>query len=161
MGILDTLTLSPVTKKAENDTPHLALRRKMVAAIDEQIAGARAELAGQHYSRSAMKVVKHADTGEPERRTVERSLRRWWWKSAEGLFLELKFANKPVKIGTNSSIIVGDITNLVTILETVKHAVVNGELDDALKQASEGRKRSKKADKVAATAKQTSPKSVK
>ena len=100
-----------------------------------------------------MKVVKHADTGEPERRTVERSLRRWWWKSAEGLFLELKFANKPVKIGTNSSIIVGDITNLVTILETVKQAVVNGELDDALKQASEGRKRSKKADKVVAIGK--------
>ena len=49
MTILDTLTLSPVTKKAENDTPHLALRRKMVAALDEQIAGARAELAGQHY----------------------------------------------------------------------------------------------------------------
>ena len=49
MSILDTLILSPVTKKAENDTPHLALRRKMVAALDEQIAGARAELAGQHY----------------------------------------------------------------------------------------------------------------
>ena len=33
MNILDTLTLSVVSKRAENDTPHLALRRKMAAAI--------------------------------------------------------------------------------------------------------------------------------
>ncbi len=161
MNILDTLTLSVVSKRAENDTPHLALRRKMAAAIDEQIIGAKAELEGRHYSRSTVKVVKHADTGEQERRTVERSLRRWWWKTADGVHLELKFANKPVKIGSNSSIVVGDITNLVTIMETVKQAVVNGELDDALKQASEGRKSEKKVEKVAALGKPTAAKSAK
>ena len=161
MSILASLTLSEVTKKSETSTPHLNLRRKMVAAIDEQIAGATAEATGQHFSRTVEKVVKNADTGTTEKRAVERSLRRWWWRAADGVHLELRFGNRAIKIGTGNSIIVGQPTNLVPTLETVRQAVMAGELDDALKAASDGRKRVKKVEKVAATAKQPSPKLVK
>ena len=55
--------------------------------------------------------------------------------------MELRFGNKVLKIGNRSSIIVGDITNLVPVLEKVKQAVEAGELDDALKVASKRRNR--------------------
>ena len=161
MSILASLNLSEVSKKSETNTPHLNLRRKMVAAIDDQIAGAAAEAAGQHFSKTVEKVVKNAETGAAEKRVVERSLRRWWWRAADGVHLELRFGNRAIKIGTGNSIIVGQPTNLVPTLETVRQAVMAGELDDALKAASDGRKRVKKVEKVAATAKQSAPKLVK
>ena len=61
MSILASLNLSEVSKKSESTTPHLNLRRKMVMAIDEQIAGATAEAAGQHFSKTVEKVVKNAE----------------------------------------------------------------------------------------------------
>ena len=161
MSILASLTFSEVSKKSEANTPHLNLRRKMVAAIDEQIAGAAAEAAGQHFSKTVEKVVKNAETGAAEKRVVERSLRRWWWRAADGVHLELRFGNRAIKIGTGNSIIVGDNSNLVPTLETVRQAVMVGELDDALKAASDGRNRVKKAEKPATTAKQAAPKLVK
>ena len=144
MSILASLTLSEVSKKSENTTPHLSHRRKMVLAIDEQIAGAQADATGQHYARTVEKTVKCEETGAKDRRTVDRSLRRWWWKSADGMMLELRSGNKAIKVGGKSSIVVGDITNLVPTLEMVKQAVMAGELDEALKVASDGRKRGKK-----------------
>ena len=69
--------------------------------------------------------------------------------------------NRAIKIGTGNSIIVGQPSNLVPTLETVRQAVMAGELDDALKAASDGRKRVKKVEKIAAAAKQPSPKLVK
>ncbi len=161
MSILASLTLSEVSKKSETGTPHLNLRRKMAAAINEQIAGATAEAAGQHFSKTVEKVVKNAETGTAEKRVVERSLRRWWWRAADGVHLELRFGNRAIKIGTSNSIIVGDPSNLVPTLETVRQAVVAGELDAALKAASDGRKRVKKVEKPAPTAKQSAPKLVK
>ena len=104
---------------------------------------------------------QHAETGTSEKRAVERSLRRWWWRAADGVHLELKLGNRAIKIGTGNSIIVGQPTNLVPTLETVRQAVMAGELDDALKAASDGRKRVKKAEKPATTAKQAAPKLVK
>jgi len=151
MSILESLNFSDVSKKGETTTPHLALRRKMVLAIDEQIVAARAELNGEHYSRSVEKTVKHPDTGTKERRTVDRPLRRWWWKAADGILLELKFANKAVKVGGKSSIVIGSMDNLVATLEAVKQAVIGGELDDVMKTASDGRKRGKKAAKTVPT----------
>ena len=148
MSILETLNFSEVSKKCEISTPHLMLRRKMVLAIDEQIAAARAELSGQHYSRSTERQVKNPDTGEKERRIVARSLRRWWWQGADGTLLELKCGNKPVKVGGKSSIMIGDMNNLIPTLEMVKQAIVGGELDDVLLAASADRKRGKKAVKT-------------
>lgn len=161
MSILESLTLSDTSKRGDSTLPHLLLRRKMVAAIDEQIGGATAEAAGQHFSKTVEKTVKNEETGERERRTVQRSLRRWWWTGTDGLMLELKFGNRPLKVGGKSSIVVGDTSNLVLVLQKVREAVVAGELDAALKTASDGRKRVKKDGKPVGTAKPPTAKSAK
>ena len=162
MSILESLTLSEVSKRGDSTLPHLLLRRKMVAAIDEQIGGATAEAAGQHFSKTVAKTVKNEETGAKERRTVQRSLRRWWWIGTDGLMLELKFGNRAIKVGGKSSIVVGDPCNLVLVLQKVREAVVAGELDPALKTASDGRKRVKKDGKpVGTTGKPPAAKSAK
>ncbi len=145
MSILASLTLSEVTKKSDAGQPHFALRRKMVAALNEQIAGAKAEANGQHYFREVEKtVVTDKVAGTKERMKVQRPLRRMWWTSSEGIVVELRFAGKPIKIVGKPSILVADIAGIATTLETVKKAVEAGELDAVLKAAADSRKRVKK-----------------
>ncbi len=141
MSILDSLNLSEVSKKSESATPLMAQRRKMIVALDEQIAGAQAELQGQHYVRNVVKKVVNAETGLKHRINAERPLRKFWWKSSSGILLELRFAGRPLLLANKPSVVVGDPSNLVPILEQVRAAVAAGELDDALRAAAEGRKR--------------------
>ena len=83
-----------------------------------------------------------ADGGNKVRQKIPTPLRRWWWSGSDGqIYLALRFGNKALKIGTGNSIVVGTTEKLVPVLEKVKQAVANGELDDSLRLASEGRKK--------------------
>ena len=147
MSILEKLNFSEVSRKSENSTPHMLMRRRLLNALDEQIQGANFEAAGKHFYRTVEKTVKNAETGESERRTVERPLRKMWWRSNDTVMLELRFGNRVMKVGTGNSIVVGTVENLVPVLEQLKLAVVNGELDAAMKATSDARKRGRKSGK--------------
>ena len=58
--------------------------------------------------------------------------------------LELRFANKSVAINNKPSIVVGTMEKLVSTLQTVKKAVLAGELDAALRAVSDSRRRTLK-----------------
>ena len=147
MSILQTLTVSEKTKGAEAMPKHLVVRKRFLAVLEEQAAAAKAAQAGEHYTRSVVKTVKNAATGESERKTVSRRFRPMWWQSGDTVMLSLTYALRPVKIGTGNSIVVGEIANLVPTIMTVARAVEAGELDLALKAASDGRKRGGRAKK--------------
>ena len=56
-----------------------------------------------------------------------------------------------MKVGGKSSIVIGDMNNLIPTLEMVKQAITGGELDDVLLVASADRKRGKKPVKTVPT----------
>ncbi len=147
MSIIETLRFSEVSRKSENSTPHILMRRRLLSALDEQIQGANFEAAGKHFYRTVEKTVKNAETGVSERRTVERPLRNMWWRSNDTVMLELRFGNRVMKVGTGNSIVIGALENLVPVLEQLKQAVQNGELDEAMKATSDSRKRGRKTGK--------------
>ena len=147
MSILQTLTVSEKTKGAEVLPKHLVVRKRFLAVLEEQAAAAKAAQAGEHYTRSVVKTVKNAATGESERKTVTKRFRPMWWQSGDTVMLSLTYALRPVKIGTGNSIVVGQIGDLVPTIMTVARAVDAGELDLALKAASDGRKRAGRAKK--------------
>ena len=70
-----------------------------------------------------------------------------WWRSNDTVMLELRFGNRVMKVGTGNSIVVGSVENLIPILENLKLAVMNGELDEAMKATSDARKRGRKSGK--------------
>ncbi len=146
MSILQTLTVSEKSRGTEVMPKHLAVRKRFLAVLEEQVAAAKAAQAGEHYARSVVKTVKNA-AGESERKTVSRRFRQMWWQSGDTVMLSLTYALRPVKIGTANSIVVGEIGNLVPTIMTVARAVEAGELDDALRLASDGRKRGGRAKK--------------
>jgi len=147
MSILEKLNFSEVSRKTENTTPHMLMRRRLLNALDEQIQGANFEAAGKHFYRTVEKTVKNAETGESDRRTVERPLRKMWWRSNDTVMLELRFGNRVMKVGAGNSIVVGTVENLVPVLEQLKQAILNGELDEPMKAATDGRERARKTGK--------------
>ena len=161
MSILSSLTLSDATKRTENTDPKANLRRKMAAALDQQIAGANAEITGQHFAVEVEKwFTTDPATGTKERRKVQKVFRRMWFTDGTGrVMLELRFAAKPLLVNGKTSIVVGTTDKLIPTLEVVKKAVLAGELDAALKAALDSRKRTLK--QKAATAAAPAPKAAK
>ena len=152
-NLLDTLEFSAASKRTENTDPKINLRRKMAAALDHQIAGATAEQKGETYTIEVEKwVLTDKATGAKERGKVQKALRRMWFRdAADRVMIELRFANKPVSVNGKPSIVVGSIDKLVPTLQTIRKAVMAGELDTALKAASDSRKRTLKLPQKAAT----------
>ncbi len=143
-NLLESLTFSDATKRTEITDPTVNLRRKMASALDHQIAGATAEISGQHYAVEIEKWVEtDKATGTKERMKVQKVFRRMWYRNAaDAILLELRFANKPVLINGKPSIVVGAVEKLIPTLQTIRKAVLAGELDAALKAALDSRKRS-------------------
>ena len=133
MPILDTLTLSTAARnRAVAGEP--VFRGKLADAIDLQIAAVQAEQKGEAFRRTTERLTANKETGQRERATVPVRFRPWWWKDAAGqVFLEVRYANKPVEIKPGkSAITVGTVNRLVPILEQIKKAVLAGELDRQL-----------------------------
>ena len=144
MSLLEKLTFATTTKKAETSQQNMILRRKMVAALDDQIEGAKAEIAGQPFVKQKERWMP-VEGGGKERRTVQSSLRKFWFNDTQGrVLVELRFGNKPLPIAGKPSILVGDRAKLPEVLVMVRDAVLAGELDADLGAVSEQRRRSRK-----------------
>ena len=145
MSLLEKLTFATTTKKAETSLPNLVLQRKMVSALDDQIAGAQAEIAGQPFVKQKERWMP-TENGSKERRVVQSALRKFWFKNTQGqVLLEMRFGNKPLVIQGKPSILVGEMANLPVVLNTLREAVLAGELDSELAAASDQRRRGRKA----------------
>ena len=147
MGILESLTLSEVSKREENSNRTLVLRRKMAGAIDHQIALATAQAKNEPYVVEVEKwVITDKVAGTKERRKVSKAVKPWWFVGAnDKVMLELRFSNRRIDIAGKASIVVGTADKLVATLSTVKKAAMAGELDLVMKGATDGRKKGRKA----------------
>ena len=152
MSILETLTLSDTSKRNEITDPVVHLRRKMAGALDIQIAAATAAQKGETYTLEVEKwVLTDQVTGAKERQKVSKAVRKMWFTDAsDRIMVELRFGNKPIKVNNKSSIVVGTMDKLVPTLQTIRKAVLQGELDVVLKTASDSRKRTLKLPKAGA-----------
>ncbi len=147
MSLLEKLTFATTTKKAETCLPNLILRRKMVNALHEQIEGAKAEIAGQPFVKQKERWMP-VEGGGKERRVVQSSLRKFWFKDTQDkILVELRFGNKPLVIKGKPSIMVGELEKLPEVLTLLRDAVLQGELDADLATVSDQRRRGRKVKK--------------
>jgi hypothetical protein len=117
--------VSPVSRK----------RLNLLRKLELQIQAAEAELRDEEFLEDIRKWVRGED-GERQQITEQRAVRKWWWQHHTGAWmLTLKDGSKEIPLGDNkASIEIGEISNLVEVLQTVRSAVLAGELDDALEQ---------------------------
>lgn len=141
MSILSKLTLTTTTPNA----PLTALARKrikLLEKLDLQIGAAQAEAKDEEFFEEIKRWVQNDETGDKDAVTFNRPIKKWWWKNQHGaLMISLKDGNKIIPLDdTNSSAEVGDIEQLVTTLETLRSAVIAGELDAQLEKLIANRK---------------------
>lgn len=113
-------------------------RYRVVEALDEQIASAKAMLAGESHVPIRARWIT-LDSGERVRKEMPIRTRHWFWHDGDLWFLTIRHGSRPLAIREGKTVIeVGDKANLVPTMEIVREALLRGELDDAIRSLVEG-----------------------
>ena len=139
MSTFNTLKLV-ASKKHTSVSPIEHRRRKLVTKLHEQIELCEAKKAGQNYAPKKLKTYTNKQTGERMTVEVSKRIREWFWINESGkINLAIKYGAKSLplnKKGANAiELSSGD--ELINTLKSIKVAVLNGELDDAITEVSE------------------------
>lgn len=138
MTIISKLKLV-ASKKERAVSPIVARRTKLAGKIDEQLLFATAQRDGQIYAPKRLKNVIDKATGE--RKTIEatKRIKEWYWTNSTGkIHLSVRYGSKTLELAKGKNAIeLNSGDELLATLVTLKDAVIAGELDDAIAQASD------------------------
>jgi len=131
-------------KKHLSVSPIVHRRNKLVAKLHEQIELCEAKRNGQTYAPKRLKTYTNKQTGE--RMTVEmaKRVKEWFWISDNGkINLSVRYGAKTLplnKKGANA-IECSNGEELINTLKSLKLAVMDGELDEAITDVSSATRR--------------------
>ena len=154
MAVLDQLSLSNAAPQRDM-SPIGRFRRKIIEAIDLQIAMAEAHAAGTDLKRTRKRWIKN-DAGVKELQEVPLRLRPWWWTDDVGTtFLAIRHGGRTVAIAPGKTAIeVGTADELAPKLAILRDAARAGELDGCRQEVARGvpKRAEKGGEKAASTA---------
>ena len=106
-------------------------RNKLIDRLHDQLELARAESEGREYLKARRRHVKNPVTGEYAEAMVSRKPRAWYWTAEDGkVYINLRYGSKILELSKGKSAIeVGELKQLVPVIESLKRAVAAGELD--------------------------------
>jgi hypothetical protein len=126
------------SKRTQATNPVQHRRNKLAVKIAEQIALATAQSEGRVYAPTKLRTVTDSATGE--RRTVEtvKRVKEWFWTSDTGkVNVSIRYGAKTLELARGKNAIeLANASELVTTLETVRDAVLAGELDVQIEASS-------------------------
>jgi len=125
------------TRKPTQQPPIIQQRNKLAKRIWEQMELAKAQAAGGTFASKRLKSVKGEDG---IRRTVEvaKRVKPWWFIADNGkVCLNIRYGAKLIELAKGKSAIeVANADELLRVLEIVKTAVIDGELDQQIEAVS-------------------------
>ena len=141
MSNLSKLKLT-TTSPREPLTPLARKRIKLLRRLDQQIAAAEAEMRDEQFMEEIKRWVRNEETGDKQLITKERPVRTWWWQNQHGAWMiSLRDGNRLIPLGDkNSSVEVGAMEQMASTLETLRDAIIAGELDTQLETLISQRK---------------------
>lgn len=138
MSALSKLKLV-TSKKERSVNPVIARRNKLAGKIEEQLLFATAQRDGKIYAPKRLKNVKDKETGE--RKTIEatKRVKEWYWTNNAGkIHLSVRYGSKTLELAKGKNAIeLNTGEELLATLATIKEAVLAGELDEVISQASD------------------------
>ena len=137
MSVLGAMKL--VAAKQERQTDPVQLRRaKLMAALNEQIALAKARQAGESYTATRAKRVKD-DSGNVSVVQVPKRLKTWFWAVDGGkVCVAVRYGNKAIELAKGKTAVETTAGELVSTLGKLRDAVAVGELDAQMEAVSVG-----------------------
>lgn len=137
MSVIAKLKLV-ASKRERNLSPIIVRRNKLAAKIEEQLQLATAQKEGRLY---APKRIKNVTNAEGERVAVEttKRVKEWYWTTpANKINLSVRYGSKTLELSKGKNAIeLSSGEELLSTLSMLKDAVIAGELDDAITNASD------------------------
>ena len=137
MSVIAKLKLV-ASKRERNLSPIIVRRNKLAAKIEEQLQLATAQKEGRLY---APKRIKNVTNAEGERVAVEttKRVKEWYWTTpANKINLCVRYGSKTLELSKGKNAIeLSSGEELLSTLSMLKDAVIAGELDDAITNASD------------------------
>ena len=137
MSVIAKLKL--VSSKRERFlSPTVARRNKLADKLEEQLALCTAQKNGTIYTPKRIKTVTNAD-GERVRVEAIKRVKEWFWTTSSGkINLAVRYGSKTLELGKGKNAIeLSTGEELISTLALLKDAVIAGELDDAIANASD------------------------
>lgn len=126
------------SKRERNLSPIVVRRNKLAVKIEEQLQLATAQKEGRLY---APKRIKNVTNAEGERVAVEttKRVKEWYWTTpANKINLCVRYGSKTLELSKGKNAIeLSSGEELLSTLSMLKDAVIAGELDDAITNASD------------------------
>jgi len=138
MSVLASLKLV-TSKRSPTASPVVIRRNKLANKIHQQIELCTTQKAGQTYAPKVLKTFVNKSTGERYTAEVTKRVKEWFFIDADGkLNLTIKYGAKTLNLNKKgaNAIQVKDGDELIATLQNLKTAALNGELDEAIAEAS-------------------------
>lgn len=135
MGILQDLKLSNV-QRTVHLSPVMHRRHKLVDKLHEQLMLAKAMAEGKTYEVATTRRIKNAETGSVTKVDGVRKAKPWWFVADNGkAFMQIKYGTKVLELlKGKTSIEIMSPDKLVSTIELLKKAVLDGELDEQIEK---------------------------
>ena len=113
-------------------------RNKLAKRLWEQIELARAQQAGTTFAPTRLRSVRDTETGIRRQVETNKRVKPWWFTADNGkLAVSVRYGTKLLELAKGKwAVEVGAEKELVPVLEVLKTAVLDGELDAAMETAS-------------------------
>lgn len=137
MSNLANLKLVAATKPTSVSS-EVQRRIKLCGRIDEQLAMAQAMNAGEAYLPTKTRTVVDAETGLRKQVAVPKRVKPWWFTGDDGkLYLFVRYGARVLYLAKGKTAVeLANKDSLVSTLETIKTAILAGELDQQIDAAS-------------------------
>ena len=137
MTTMSTLKLTAAQKPTQM-SPIQQRRNKLAKRLWEQMELAKAQQAGTQYTATKFRTITDNETGLRKQVETTKRVKAWWFTADNGkLALCVRYGTKILELAKGKyAIEVASANDLVPTLETVKTAVLAGELDTAIDNAA-------------------------
>ena len=137
MSVIAKLKLV-ASKRERNLSPIIVRRNKLAAKIEEQLQLATAQKEGRLYAPKRIKNVTNAE-GELVAVETTKRVKEWYWTTpANKINLCVRYGSKTLELSKGKNAIeLSSGEELLSTLLILKDAVIAGELDDAITNASD------------------------
>ena len=126
------------SKRERNLSPIVVRRNKLASKIEEQLQLATAQKEGRLYAPKRIKNVTN-DAGERVAIETTKRVKEWFWTTpANKINLSVRYGSKTLELAKGKNAIeLSAGEELLSTLSMLKDAVIAGELDDAITNASD------------------------
>ena len=136
--VLSSLKVINAVKQVVNDSTQFR-REKLCKKLDEQINLAVAVSEGNTYTVKRQRNIKDKDSGLTTTVEVNKRVRQWWFvnRDTNKVALQLRYGTKVIEFAKGKNAIeVNSGEELITTLQKLRTATMNGELDECINTAS-------------------------